>query len=95
MLAMIAIPRTPDAVLDFWLGPLRGIEAENGVRMQELDKIMMRQSGDLVFWRSYISDIEDVDIGEAIAKLNNDRTALEASTQVVARLSRVSLLDFI
>ncbi len=74
---------------------LRGIEAENGVRMQELDKIMMRQSGDLVFWRSYISDIEDVDIGEAIAKLNNDRTALEASIQVVARLNRVSLLDFI
>ncbi len=74
---------------------LRDAEAQNGVRMDQLAKINQRQSDDLVFWRGFISNIEDANLTEVIANLNEDRTALEASTQVVARLSRVSLLDFI
>lgn len=74
---------------------MRDAEAQNGVRMAQLDKITMRQTDDLVFWRSFISNIEDVNLTEVIANLNEDRTALEASIQVVARLSQISLLNFI
>jgi flagellar hook-associated protein 3 FlgL len=74
---------------------LRDAEAQNGVRMDQLDKVRSRQEGDLVFWRGFISEIEDVNLTEVIANLNANQTALEASTQIVARLSRVSLLDFI
>ena len=90
---------------DFLLGELAGInqaiqtlrdaEATNGVRMSELDQLRLRQEDELIFLQAFITDIEDADMSEAVAKLNQDRTALEATTQITARLSRISLLDFI
>ncbi len=90
---------------DFLLGELASIkasiqtvrdaEARNGVRMAELDKLATRQEDELVFLTGFISDIEDTDLPEAVAKLNQDRTALEATIQITARLGRISLLDFI
>ncbi len=43
----------------------------------------------------FISDIEDVNMAEALTRLNNDRTALEASYKVTGELSKLSLLNYI
>lgn len=74
---------------------LRNAEAANGVRMNELDKLTNSHGDELVFLETFISEIENVDMAEAVSKLTQDQTALEAAIQVMARLSRVSLLDFI
>jgi len=41
------------------------------------------------------AEIEDVDIAEAMARLNQDQLALEASARALAEASRLSLLNFI
>jgi len=74
---------------------VRQQEAANGVRLASLDNVVVRQEEDRAFLKGFIAEIEEVDITEAITKLNQDQTALEASLNVAARLSRVSLLDFI
>jgi flagellin-like hook-associated protein FlgL len=43
----------------------------------------------------FISDIEDVNMAEAITRVNNDQTALEVSYKLTAELARLSLLNFI
>lgn len=73
----------------------RGAEAENGVKLARIDKVITRQSDDLVFTKRFISDIEDADIAEAITKLQSDQTALTAAQNVVARLSDNTLLNFL
>ncbi len=43
----------------------------------------------------FVSDIEDVNIAEALTRLNNDQTALQASYKVTGELSKLSLLNYI
>ena len=74
---------------------VRAAEARTGVRMQTLENIMERQATDLSFTRGFVSNLEDADMGDAIAKLQQGQTSLEASLQMVARIGRLSLLDFI
>ncbi len=69
--------------------------AENGVNMQFLEQIQERHRDDITFARTLIAEIENVDPAEAITKLNESAQALEASIQVLARLNRLSLLNFI
>lgn len=73
----------------------RNSEAENGVRLQRIDKIITRQSDDLVFVKKFVAEIEDTDIAEAISRLQNDELALTAAQKMVARLADNTLLNFI
>jgi flagellar hook-associated protein 3 FlgL len=41
------------------------------------------------------SEIEDVDIAEVVARLNLDRTAIEASARALAQASELSLLNYL
>ncbi|MEQ9642699.1 MAG: flagellin [Alphaproteobacteria bacterium] len=77
------------------LATTRNSEAENGVRLARVDKIITRQSDDLVFVKRFIADIEDADIAEAISQLQADQTALTAAQSVVARIADNTLLNFI
>jgi flagellar hook-associated protein 3 FlgL len=43
----------------------------------------------------FVGDIEDVNMAEALTRLSNDRTALEASYKVTGELAKLSLLNFI
>ncbi len=67
----------------------------NGVRMNRLDAVEDRVTSNITFLTGFISDIEDVDIVEAILNLNADQAALQASFSALATLFDVSLLDFI
>jgi flagellar hook-associated protein 3 FlgL len=42
-----------------------------------------------------VSDLESVDMGEAITRLNQNQVALQAALQVASQLNRLSLLNFL
>lgn len=70
-------------------------QVQNGLRSQRLSGIDDQHADTQLFLKNFISNIEDVDMAEAISRLNNDQTALEASFRTFATLADVSLLDFI
>jgi flagellar hook-associated protein 3 FlgL len=74
---------------------IQGQQSALGIASNQVSKYTtaaQNRSDDL---KGFVSDIEDVNLAEAISRLNSDRTALEASYKVTADLSRLSLLNFI
>ncbi|MBT3787891.1 MAG: hypothetical protein HN725_13690 [Alphaproteobacteria bacterium] len=69
--------------------------AKNGVNQMAIEDIQERHQQDIGFMKVFISDIEEVDIGEAITKMQQDQVALEASYRVLSQVSKATLLDFI
>ncbi len=69
--------------------------AANGVNQKTLEDTQDRHQKSLLFIKIFISDIEDVDVAEAISRLNLDQLALEASFRVYGELTRLTILDFI
>lgn len=69
--------------------------AENGMRYQDTERLMQEQGELETQIKGFISDIEDVDLAEAVTRLEQNQTAIEASARVFASLSRTSLLDYI
>ncbi|RME65426.1 MAG: hypothetical protein D6782_06275 [Alphaproteobacteria bacterium] len=67
----------------------------NGLKAKKLDEIKDQHVDQRVFLETFVSDIEDVNIAEAITRLNNDQAALAVSFRVVGQISRLSLADFI
>lgn len=69
--------------------------AANGVAYQAAEDAVERHGDARVTLASIISDIEDVDIAEAITKLNNAQTALQAAARTYAAVQGLSLLDYL
>ena len=69
--------------------------ATNGVNQKTLEETQDRHGKSLLFIKIFISDIEDVDVAEAISRLNLDQLALDASFRVYGELTRLTILDFI
>lgn len=74
---------------------LNAEQAKNGSIMTTLEGVQQRHAEDRTFLMGFVGDIEDVDLAEAITRLNQQQLALEASYQVFSTLNRLSLLDFI
>jgi flagellar hook-associated protein 3 FlgL len=72
-----------------------GFEQQNGLRQKQMVELETYHSERMLGLESLVADIEDVDIAEAISKLQNDQTALEASYRVLAQVNRVSLNDYL
>ena len=79
---------------------------ELGAQLNEalgLNGVLQTQAGDAALRNQRASDyaeivaaeIEDVDIAEALSRLNQDRLAIEASGRALAQASELSLLNFI
>ncbi|MBM3556711.1 MAG: hypothetical protein FJX47_14300 [Alphaproteobacteria bacterium] len=77
------------------LGDIAVPDTLNGLNMKNVKDVQERHEAGLIYIRSYISDIQDVDTAEAITKLNLDQTAVEASMKIVSSVGRMSLLDFL
>ena len=45
--------------------------------------------------KSTLSDVQDLDYTEAITKMNKDQLALEAAQNTFAKISKLSLFNFI
>jgi flagellar hook-associated protein 3 FlgL len=73
----------------------RDYEAINGVHLSSLAALEQRQTQDRDFGRMLASEIENVDLAEAITNLQQDEIQLEATLNVTARLTNLSLIDFI
>jgi flagellar hook-associated protein 3 FlgL len=69
--------------------------ATNGVAYQAADDAVSRHGDARATLAAMISDIEDVDMAEAITKLNNAQTALQASAKTFAMVQGLSLLDYL
>ena len=69
--------------------------AANGIRQNILDEAMLRTEENLIFTNDFVSEIEDVDMAEAITKLKQDETAVQASFQVITTMNRLSILNFL
>lgn len=94
-----------DVQKDFLTAELAGIEtvfndlnqkvAKNGTNIQTIDRTRERLADEALFTKKLIREIENVDPAEAVTQLNEDRLALETSMQVLARISRTTLLNFL
>ncbi len=74
---------------------LRQIHVTNGLAYERMEVVDEQHTDTSIFLETFIADIEDVDIAEAVTRLNNDQVALEASYQAIGSLTRLSLLDYI
>lgn len=74
---------------------IRQFELQNGLTYERLEVVDEQHADTAIFLETFIADIEDVNIAEAITRLNNDQTSLEASYRAVATLNDLSLLRFI
>jgi flagellar hook-associated protein 3 FlgL len=69
--------------------------AELGARQVALEVVDRGHADAEVYLQQRISDIEDVDLAEAVTRLTQDQLVMESSMATLARLSRVSLLDYL
>lgn len=77
------------------LGKIADYQAELGTRQAQLDRINQRHTDTEIYLESRISEIEDVDLTEAITKLAEDQVLLEAAMATIGRLNQLSLVDFL
>lgn len=69
--------------------------AANGMHFQMVDQATERLKATSVVYKGFVSSIEDVDMAQAIAQLNQNQIALQAAFQVTSTLNRLSLLDYL
>lgn len=74
---------------------INDIVAQNGINMKNVDSVQKRLNSEKIFISKFVSDVSDADMGEAVANLRNEETAVQASLNVVARLQGLSLLDYL
>lgn len=67
----------------------------NGVAQAETQAASLRQSSARDLAELTVSDIEDADLAEVIARLNQDQLAIQASAQALAAATQLSLLNFL
>ena len=94
-----------DVQKNFLTAELAGIEtvfnnlnqqvAKSGTDMQTIATTRDRLADEALFTKKLIREIENVDPAEAVTQLNEDRLALEASMQVLARISRTTLMNYL
>ena len=109
LIAALKIPVTDDASgaavtqgvnlaltnLDQVLDNVVGVRAELGARLNLLDGQANLNADMSVQLQQSISEIEDVDLAEAVSRLNRQLLALEVAQQSFARIQNLSLFQFI
>ncbi len=81
--------------LDSAIRTARNFQVTNGLNGNRLKDMEAQQGEAKVFLEGLVSDVEDVDMAEAISRLNQNQIALEASFRAIGTLSRVTLLNFL
>jgi len=93
--AQFASLQTQLSSLDDALDGLLQVQTSNGLAFKRLEVVDQQHSDTNVFLQTFIADIEDVNIAEAITRLNGDQLALEASFRSIGTLTQLSLLNFL
>lgn len=82
-------------------GPLTAIESleQLGTRVASanvaLEEVKTKQQQFTIYAGDVISDIENVEPADAVARLNSDQVALQASFEALARMQGLSLTNFL
>lgn len=73
---------------------LTTLAAINGSRHAQVLNAVERHESLSAYFTKFIGDIEDVDLAEAVARLNQDQVAVEAAGRMIAQVNQMSLLDY-
>jgi flagellar hook-associated protein 3 FlgL len=68
--------------------------ATNGIRYQMVQDTMTQLQAKSSVYKGFVSSLQDVDIADALSRLNQNNIALQAAFQVTSSLNKLSLLDF-
>jgi flagellar hook-associated protein 3 FlgL len=71
------------------------LAAINGTRHAHATVALDRHESLAAYFTKFIGDIEDVDLAEAVARLNQDQVAAEAAGRMIAQLNQLTLLNFL
>ena len=82
-------------LLDQAILDTRRFQVVNGLAQQRIETISDQHEDTSVFLDIFISDVEDVNIAEAISRLNLDQVSLEASFRTFSTISSLNILRFI
>jgi flagellar hook-associated protein 3 FlgL len=67
----------------------------NGFKYKAVQDAMDHLQASSTIYKTLVSNIEDVDMTDAVSKLSQNQLAFQAALQVTAKLNQVSLLDFL
>jgi len=71
------------------------VSASNGINYQMVQNTLTQLQATSGVYKGFVSNIQDVDITEALARLSQNQIALQASFQVTSTLNKLSLLDYL
>ena len=74
---------------------LNAATAVNGDTYNRLGDAAANQQSLSTLYKGFVSDIEDVDMTQAVTKLNQNQVALQAALEVTAKLGQLSLLNYL
>ena len=71
------------------------VRSSVGSRLQELDALSVNGDSRTLSDKSYLSDLQDLDYGSAIAEFYQRRTALQASQQTFIKVQQIALFNYL
>lgn len=74
---------------------MTGFTSSNGRVIRQVESALVRHEEAETFVKTFIGNIEDADLADAVSRLTMNQLQSEATARVVAQLTRISLLDFI
>ena len=74
---------------------VNNVAAQNGNTYQQLQGALSQQQAMNTLYTGFVSNIQNVNMAQAISSLNLDQTALQAATEVTAQLGQISLLNYL
>ena len=77
------------------LSKIADYQAELGIRQSQMERIDQGHIDAGIYLESRISEIEDVDITEAISRLAEDQVILESAMATLARMNQLNLIDYL
>ncbi len=82
-------------LLNAALPKITDYRSEIGARHAALDRINDGHADAELYLQRQVSDVEDVDLTEAISRLTRDQAVVESSLATIAQLRQLSLVDFL
>ncbi len=83
------------ANLDQSLSRVSNIRAEVGSRLVAIDQAVETRASESVELQALLSELRDVDYAEAVSRLNQQYTGLQAAQAAYTRIAQLSLFDYL
>ena len=80
--------------MDWHLDRVVSLRAQVGTRMQQVELGKGRLEGGILTFRNLLSEVQDVDITEAVIGLRSQEITYQAAAAAAASIHRASLLDY-